>query len=136
MGSAATSWAGTGRSLGPLAPAAHTTTHGRGGVPIGTPGALMTLGALALSGTPRSVGVIESAAHGVVEGAADDMDVDTGLGVGASDEPTAASDPEFNEDDDEAIMKHSVEAHVKSAAKRHLSLIRTPCPPNVGAGAA
>ena len=56
------------------------------------------------------------------------MDVDTGMGAGASDEPIAANDPEFDEEDDEAMMRNSVEAHVKTAATR-LSLIRAPCPP-------
>ncbi|KOO32517.1 transcription-repair-coupling factor-like protein, partial [Chrysochromulina tobinii] len=70
--------------------------------------------------------LLAPAAHD--EGVVTHMDVDTGIGAGASDEPVAANDPEFDEEDDEAMMRNSVEAHVKTAATR-LSLIRAPCPP-------
>jgi len=79
------------------------------------------------AGTGGNLGPLAPAAHD--EGVVTDMDVDTGMGEGASDEPVAANDPEFDDDDDEAMMRNSVEAHVKTAATR-LSLIRAPCPPN------
>ena len=79
------------------------------------------------AGTGGNLGPLAPAAHD--EGVVTDMDVDTGMGEGASDEPVAANDPEFDDDEDEAMMRNSVEAHVKTAATR-LSLLRAPCPPN------
>ena len=79
------------------------------------------------AGTGGNLGPLAPAAHD--EGVVTDMDVETGMSEGASDEPVAANDPEFDDDDDEAMMRNSVEAHVKTAATR-LSLIRAPCPLN------